>query len=680
MDAVNAARRYELHNHAWHAAFALDDGLWLVSLTDRRAGLAWLSTPVRFCAGAEGKAEPVAVDDTRLEVAWPGMTLAITLDGPALVWTLKPVDPAAAPVVHLPALAALFAPAAGEDRVYLGAAAGTPWARPDGGPVWRHADFPLPAVRVADDGATITLLLDGLPPDLPLDRLWDPAGTPLGPGGSPAWEFRLVTHAGGWPAAFDLLRQRVRGRFDLSEYARPDLAWYGDQLVQHFTFLYGREILDLETGQFDLARFLDEGEELFGGYDGFLIWGVYPRIGVDERTQFDFYDDFPGGRTALREMARAARARGVRFFVPYKPWDRAADWRAHGPSAAALRQIHEHSQVPPELARAGEIRAWQEVARQDAQRLAQLVQDVEADGVFLDTMSAINAEFRAAIDRAQPGVVFCSEGRAKGPAFEIITGSWDQSANRSGPQGNWSAAPEPMPGVDLWRFVFPEHRLFVISRHAVGDDRLRITQRGFFNGMGWVVWQDIFGLVLTYAPAEAALLRKCATLLRQHRAALWSPQPTPLIDTLQPGVYANEFPAATKRLWTLYNGNDEAVGGPLGAPLLQITPRPGWHLVDIWHDEAVIPDAEGRITVRLEPRSVGAVVELPQHIVYDVAAGTLSLAAGVDAELRVTPLTGDAAALDAGRGAAIADLRAAAQTPLRVQAVHAGEVLDQLVI
>jgi len=53
------------------------------------------------------------------------------------------------------------------------------------------------------------------------------------------WEAEFIAHEGGWPAAFDLLRARVRRQFNLEEYRRPDQAWYGDQLVQHFTFLYG---------------------------------------------------------------------------------------------------------------------------------------------------------------------------------------------------------------------------------------------------------------------------------------------------------------------------------------------------------------------------------------------------------------------------------------------------------
>jgi hypothetical protein len=400
---------------------------------------------------------------------------------------------------------------------------------------------------------------------------------------------KIILVEGGWREAFAEIRAELRSRLDLAEYRRDDLQWYSEQFVQHFTFLYGREILDLERGEFNLDRFLDEGERDFGGYDGFLIWGVYPRIGVDERTQWDFYDDFPGGRQGLKQISERARARGVRFFVPYKPWDRSAS-------------LHQR-QTPP-----------------DEEELARLIVDTAADGVFLDTMDMINPTFRQAIDQLKPGVVFCSEGRAEGKAREIITGSWDQSSHRDWYQGNWSASHESMPMTDLWRFVLPEHRLFVINRHSMGDDRIRITQRGFFNGMGWVVWQDIFGLTLPYTPAEAALLKKCRTIFRENLQAVNSPAPTPLVETEAAGVFANEFPAESKRMWTFYNENEAPVSGAL----LKIQPRDGCHFVDVWNQKAAALQDSQLVALQIAPRQVGCVVEYPRLL--EVSAASITIA------------------------------------------------------
>lgn len=178
-----------------------------------------------------------------------------------------------------------------------------------------------------------------------------------------------------------------------------------------------------------------------------------------------------------------------------------------------------------------------------------------------------------------------------------------------------------MPEIDLWRFVFPEHRLFVINRHAMGDDRTRIIQRGFFNGMGWVVWQDVFGLALPFTPAEAALLKRCRTILREQLAAINSPQPTPLLATGAPHVYANTFPAEHKQLWTLYNAADTPVHGTL----LRVEPRAGFHFVDVWNNLPLDLDGDGGLTLTLAPRSVGAVVAFSQLLSYQPEHNTVVL-------------------------------------------------------
>ncbi len=585
MASKTAKSEHHLESEQLACRLATEGGaVWLIGLTDLQTGQSLLTEAALFCSieadSAGGQAtcvESPAVGE--LLISWPGVAaeLQVRLDGACLRWRVN-----AAGHVYFPFLAALRVSHHSQEPEadWMGESS---FRDGQGRPIFRNADWPLPIVKISPNGRSLTLLAGrGVhPASFAPGLVWSAPGLTLEPETVRGLEMELILHDGGWPAAFELFRARVRASFNLAQYQRPDFAWYNDQIVQHFTFLYGREILNLEIGQFELERFLDEGERDFGGYDGFLIWGVYPRIGVDERTQWGFYDDFPGGRESLRAMAQRARERGVRFFIPYKPWDRSAD--LYGRPAGS----------DPEL-------------------LAQLVADVEADGIFLDTMSAIGGEFREAIDQARPGVVFCSEGRAKGKAFEIITGCWDQSSNRDFQQGNWCAVEETMPGVDLYRFIFPEHRLFVISRHAMGADRIRIIQRGFFSGMGWVVWQDIFGLVLPYSPGEAALLKKCRTIFREHRQALWNSQPTPLTKTLAPGVYANQFPGETKRLWTFYNETEHRVNGPV----LHIQPRPGCHCVNVWANQEAEVDAAGCMRLALGPRSVGAVVELPRLLTY----------------------------------------------------------------
>jgi len=583
------SRQYQLVGDRLQCTVQADGVPWLRMLVDRAAATSLLAEPSQLCTlsvkGVMGHAEISPASAGGLCIRWTGLPsgteveLLATAEGSSLRLCLMGAGTGDCQV-SFPFVRALQLSRDPErpDRVLEGERSFRDQA---GNPIFSQVDFPLPFVRIGPDGRTLTFLLDPASAHGPVDMaaLTRPPGCTvlLQPERRTLLEAELILHKGGWPAAFALFRDRVRRLFDLSQYRRPDTAWFQDQFVQHFTFLFGREILNLETGRWDVDRFLDEAERNFGGYDGILLWGVYPRLGIDERTQWDFYDDFPGGREELRRLSRRARERGVRVFLPYLPWDQSAE--SQGGSCEPAEQA-----------------------------LARLVSDVEADGVFLDTLSAISPSFRVALDQARPGVVFCSEGRVKGQAFEIITGSWDETSMARGVRrGNWSAAPEPMPSVNLWRFLFPDHRFFVLNRHGMGEHRIRMIQRGFFAGMGWVVWQDIFGLAHPYTPDEAALLKQCRTIFREHREALHSPEPTPLVETLHPSLLANEFPVAAKRLWTLYNQSDE----PLHGPLLQIQPRDGFHLVDLWNNREVPVDQDGRLILTVGPRSVGAVAELP---------------------------------------------------------------------
>jgi hypothetical protein len=650
---------FRLESDAWRCSLGAAGALWLSELADRQSRRSLLAEPtpmvellVDGVAGEVAAIETPAAQD--LLFRWNGLPapaaaeLRVSLDGAQLRWRLSLSGHEQTCRVRSPFLETIRF----DDNHGLGQTVvldERAFRDKEGRLIFRHADWPLPRVWVGPEGQTLTLLVWSTSDPAAIDEgsIWSASGAELELSADRPMVFdgELALHTGRWPAAFDRFRTRIRDRFNLSQYQRAELSWYQDQIVQHFTFMYGREILNLATGEFEIDRFLNEGERDFGGYDGMLIWPVYPRIGIDERTQWDFFDDVPGGREGLRAMAQRARERGVRFFVPYKPWDRSAE--LHGRPGGA-----------------------------DHERLAELVADVEADGAFLDTMSAISPEFRDAFDRARPGTVFCSEGRAKGLAFEIITGSWDQSPTRADAQGNASALPETMPGVDLWRFIFPEHRLFVINRHAVGADRMAIIQRGFFSGMGWVVWQDIFGLVLSYSPEEAALLKKCRTILREHRLALWSSHPTPLIPTESAGVYANEFPGEAKRLWTIYNETTSDID----ACVLRVQPRQGCHFFDVWNDREVQVGADGSVHLRLGAHGLGALVELRSRLTYGADEGVLHVAEPAEGMLIELRQPGALRSKDAASGTLKLATGPARKEPVTARLLLAGELLDQIVI
>jgi hypothetical protein len=350
---------------------------------------------------------------------------------------------------------------------------------------------------------------------------------------------------------------------DLSEYIRPDLTWYNDTFLQHFSYLFGKELYNYETNEVELDRLIRDGEA-FGGYDSILLWHQYPRLGVDRRNQWDFFDDFPGGKEGLKEIVRKAHAAGIKVFLPFKPWDVAV------------------TESPAEA----------------TEQIARLIEETDIDGIFLDTMDSVPKSFRDAIDRVKPGVVFCSEGHpSRKHNIKMITGSWDQF---------WNV--ESIPEVDLMRYVVPEHRSVVISRWNVGERKNSLIKRAIFNGTGIVIWQDIFGSWLPYTEKQKSDIKKWKTVWKSNKSIYLCSKPMPLYPTLVSGLYCNLFLSDDNNsvIYSLYNDTNEMISGSLVNHIQSIDGK----TTNCWDEQAVnIVAADGRLIIvgSVNPKDVAVI-------------------------------------------------------------------------
>lgn len=437
--------------------------------------------------------------------------------------------------MHLPLFGAF---GTGNSSWYLGAC---PQAAPDGTsvmPMGPHRPFDLPICNISGDqrtGFSMELRDDSL---IPIDwnHLRNGAvldicteedlvdnnillrlqNTPL----VDVFAARIFALENGWCEAFDGWRTRTRSAMDLSQYARQDLQWYRHVLYQHFTFAYSKEVFNYETLQFEPERLLADGEA-FGGYDSVLLWYQYPRLGVDERRQWDFNHDIPGGLAGMRDFTRRCHERGVRVFLPYKPWDIRSD--------ESLEAVLEN--------------------------VIEVVRETEIDGIWFDTMDSVPDGFRERIDAVRPGVIFCTEGY---PAFpqnlEVITGHFDQFAE-----------PAPMPHSHLFRYLLPENIAPVTSRWKIGAGKDALIQRAIFNGTGIVIWQDVFGAWLPFSKDQKAVLKRWKDILTKHYDTWFGSRPTPMYPVLCRGLYANRFAADdnSEVIYTLYNSLELPVDGRL---------------------------------------------------------------------------------------------------------------------
>jgi hypothetical protein len=381
-------------------------------------------------------------------------------------------------------------------------------------------------------------------------------------------------HPGDWHAAFFAFKKYIRSRFDFTYYRRPVQEKYRQRFVSHFTFLYGKDIYDPAANRFRIDTFLEEGRLNFGGYDYMLLWHDYPRMGIDDRDQIDMYEDMPGGLPGLKQMIDRAHAQGVQVFIPYKPWD---------------------------IMKGRGDRFVQE---------ARIAGAIGSDGVFLDTMDESDLAFREALDAVNPDNVFVSEGRPNLKAAQLVTGSWNQSGD----------ATNRMPNVDLFRFIIPEHNVHNINRSA--RTRNQLVLNALFNGVGFIVWEDIFGEINRYSWDERILINRYSRIIHENRDAYLTAEPVPLVPALRKDLFVNAFPAAEKCLYPLFQlGRERGTRldpRRLVGPFMQVSHPASWHYVDLWNHQPIGTEVTGGKVYLVSPEepadAMSVIVALPQNL------------------------------------------------------------------
>jgi gamma-glutamyl hercynylcysteine S-oxide synthase len=296
------------------------------------------------------------------------------------------------------------------------------------------------------------------------------------------------------------------GPLDWSLYDRSSLNWVAHGFACHFTFMYDRAFYDPKSGSYTLDSFLDDGEKEFGGYDSMVLWQGYPRLGVDERNQFDMYRDMPGGLEGLRELIGHAHDRGVKVFIDYNPWDRGT----------------------------------RREDKADEESLADLVKAIEADGIFLDTMSAGSKTLRNRLDQARPEAALVPEGHPGIDQLELCSGSWAQGLTDAYP-----------PGMLHLKWIEPRHMQYQISRWEA-DHRLEI-ETAFFNGSGMLVWENVFGTYNPWRIEDRRTWRRLVRILRRFAGDFTGDRWEPFYPTLIPGLYAHCWLGEGYTLFTLLN-------------------------------------------------------------------------------------------------------------------------------
>jgi gamma-glutamyl hercynylcysteine S-oxide synthase len=328
-------------------------------------------------------------------------------------------------------------------------------------------------------------------------------------------------------------------KFDNTLFKRADLAWIRESYLIILEMAWDREFIDRTTGKYNYNEILKKGIEQFGSIDVFGIWPTWPRLGLDNRNQWDLYRDLPGGTNQLRVFSRLSRPYGTRFFIEYNPWDNST-------------------------------------RKEDQYKgMAQMILETEADGVVLDTKGSSSHELQAAADSVRKGVIMYSEGMAVTKDMPgIISGRVHNAIYYS-------------PELNLNKLIKPDFAIFRVC--DVGEDVLhREIAISFFNGYGTELNMFRPGGRGDDYNNDLEFLARTTFALRQNNDAFLDNDWTPLLETTVDNIFVNKWNSGEKTIYTVLNMNPAGISGRL----FSVVPSKGKHFISIWNNENIKPDME----------------------------------------------------------------------------------------
>ena len=364
--------------------------------------------------------------------------------------------------------------------------------------------------------------------------------TIIPPGSSVTYELNADCFTGCWQDGIKMMfRDRYLNELDVFDdklYQREDLAWIRNTWIISLMFAWDHALYDQQEKKYMIGEYMDRGESLFGGYDVIGIWPTWPRLGIDERNQWDLYRDMPGGLSALREISDQMHARGTRFFIAYNPWDNSTRTEDH------------------------------------MDGLSSVIKETDADGVVLDTEGKSSIALQEAADRVKKGVIMYSEGMAVTKDMPGIIA------------GRVHDAIPMQPLLNMNRIIRPDFSVFRVCH--LRDGRLhREVAVSLFNGYGTEI--------ISFAPdrpewmeEECLFLGRTTIILRENASLFKRPDWIPLIDTRQDSIWVNEWSSKEKKLYTVFSLIPEGFSGFL----IPCEPADDRHFVSLWNHRELQPE------------------------------------------------------------------------------------------
>jgi formylglycine-generating enzyme required for sulfatase activity len=357
------------------------------------------------------------------------------------------------------------------------------------------------------------------------------------------------------------MERRIRIGYSDAQYSIPKLKWAESAFIQPQMMVHDRYFYDPVAHRYTVDRYLDDLDKRYGGIDAVLIWAVYPNMGIDDRDQLDMVQSMPGGVAGVRQMVEDFHKRGVRVLFPMMMWDQGT---------------HDPGQPWP-------------------QALAELMKQIDADGVNGDTQDGVPLVFSQAAEAIGHPLAFEPEG---GPADEAL--AWDVLT-----WGQYKF--QFVPTVDRYRWLEPKHQVNIQGRW--NRDKTDDLQFAFFNGEGWESWENVWGIWNGVTPRDGEATRRMATIERGVAPFFASTGWEPFYPMHLYGVFASRWPLGDKTLWTIVNRNEYDVD----TRQMTVPAQDGARYFDLYHGVELTPQREGSndvLSFPMEAHGFGAVMAI----------------------------------------------------------------------
>ena len=355
--------------------------------------------------------------------------------------------------------------------------------------------------------------------------------------------------------------RRIRIGYDDARYKMPALQWTQSEFIQPQMMVQDRYFYDPVAHKYTVDRYLDDLEKRYGGIDAVLIWPTYPNMGIDDRNQHDMIWSMPGGLTGVRQMVEDFHKRGVRVLFPMMMWDQGT--RDPG-------------------------KPWPDA-------FAEVLKEVDADGVNGDTQDGVPLAFSLAADRVGHPLAFEPE---LGPADEALAWNvltWGQYEFQF------------VPTVDRYRWLEPKHQVNIQDRW--NRDKTDDLQFAFFNGEGWESWENVWGIWNGVTPRDGEATRRMATIERGVSRFFASTGWEPFYPMHLYGVFASRWPLADRTVWSIVNRNEYNVTGRQ----MSVPAEDGVRYFDLYHGVELKPEHEGTeavLSFPIEAHGFGALMAI----------------------------------------------------------------------